>query len=210
MAYGEHDRPDPSLIVEGSRRPHPSKRIQGHDYPITPLEELHVRSKGMYSLHATQVHSENISVGIVVTGGTNPSGLDRNTSGGASSSYRQGNTYINDMPQKNGDTRGDALREDGTLKDASEMEWLHSPSDENKHSLVSQHEDGTLNDASELEWPNSPSEYNRSRNKRKRKDRGLELDESSGSEDSDEEVPRAKVSYEFTIFRGTLTEAHRG
>jgi hypothetical protein len=47
MARGEHDRPDPSLIVEGSRRSHPSKRIQGEDYPIT-LEELRVRSKGMY------------------------------------------------------------------------------------------------------------------------------------------------------------------
>ena len=49
MARGEHDRPDPSLIVEGSRRTNPSKRIQGDDYPITPLEELRVRSKGMYS-----------------------------------------------------------------------------------------------------------------------------------------------------------------
>ena len=33
MARGEHDQPDPSLIIEGSRRPLPSKRIQGHDYP---------------------------------------------------------------------------------------------------------------------------------------------------------------------------------
>jgi hypothetical protein len=40
MARGEHDRPDSSLIVEGSRKSHPSKRIQGNDYPITPLEEL--------------------------------------------------------------------------------------------------------------------------------------------------------------------------
>jgi hypothetical protein len=49
MARGEHDRPDPSLIVEGTRRTNPSKRIQGDDYPITPLEELRVRSKGTYS-----------------------------------------------------------------------------------------------------------------------------------------------------------------
>jgi hypothetical protein len=49
MARKEHDRPDPSLIVEGTRRSHPSKRIQGNDYPITPSEELRVRSKGTYS-----------------------------------------------------------------------------------------------------------------------------------------------------------------
>ena len=40
MARGEHDRPDPFLIVEGSRRSNPTKCIQGDDYPITPLEEL--------------------------------------------------------------------------------------------------------------------------------------------------------------------------
>ena len=55
MARGEHDRPDPSLIVEGPLRPHPSKRIQGNDYSITPSEELRVRLKGMqYSQCATQ------------------------------------------------------------------------------------------------------------------------------------------------------------
>jgi hypothetical protein len=43
---GGHDQPDPSLIVEGSRRPQPSKRVQGSDYPITPLEELRSRGKG--------------------------------------------------------------------------------------------------------------------------------------------------------------------
>lgn len=46
MARGEHDRPDSSLIVEGTRKSHPSKRIQGNDYPITPLEQLRVRSEG--------------------------------------------------------------------------------------------------------------------------------------------------------------------
>ena len=51
MAHGEHDWPDPSLIVVGTQKSHPSKRIQGDDYPITPLEELRVRTKGMYSPH---------------------------------------------------------------------------------------------------------------------------------------------------------------
>ena len=41
----EHDRPDPNLIVQGSRRVQPSKRGQGNDYPITPLEELKERRK---------------------------------------------------------------------------------------------------------------------------------------------------------------------
>jgi hypothetical protein len=38
----EKDRPDPSLIVEGSRR------IQGQDYPTTALEELEQRKKGIH------------------------------------------------------------------------------------------------------------------------------------------------------------------
>ena len=46
MARGEHDRPDPGLIIEGPRRPLPSKRVQGCDYPVTPLEEIYVREKG--------------------------------------------------------------------------------------------------------------------------------------------------------------------
>ena len=46
MAHREH----PSLIDEGNRRTNPSKCIQGDDYPITPLEELRVHSKGMYVL----------------------------------------------------------------------------------------------------------------------------------------------------------------
>ena len=44
MARG-HDQPNLALIIEGSR---PSKRIQGHDYPVTALEELQKRGKGTY------------------------------------------------------------------------------------------------------------------------------------------------------------------
>jgi hypothetical protein len=43
MARGEHDKPDPTLIITGSRRAHPSKRIQGQGYPTTVLEELRER-----------------------------------------------------------------------------------------------------------------------------------------------------------------------
>ena len=45
MARGEHDQPDPTLIVQGSRRVQPSKRGLGRDYPTTPLEELQERVK---------------------------------------------------------------------------------------------------------------------------------------------------------------------
>jgi hypothetical protein len=79
------------------------------------------------------------------------------------------------------------MHEDGTLKDASEIEWLHSPSDEYNRSL-SQHED--RDGTSQLEWPDSPStpsEHHNSLDKRKR-----QASNESGSED--EEAPKAKVS----------------
>jgi hypothetical protein len=68
--------------------------------------------------------------------------------------------------------RGDAVREDGTLKEASEIEWLHSPSDEHNRLTPKRdgdtlrgdamRENGTLKDASEIEWLHSPSdEYGR-------------------------------------------------
>ena len=46
MACGEHDKPDPTLIIEGSRRALPSKRVQGQGYPTTVSEELRERNKG--------------------------------------------------------------------------------------------------------------------------------------------------------------------
>jgi hypothetical protein len=49
MARGQHDQPNPNLIVEGSRKIHPSKCVQGHDYPTTALEELDQRNKGQSS-----------------------------------------------------------------------------------------------------------------------------------------------------------------
>ena len=118
--------------------------------------------------HLQHVNSENASIGLGIaeTEGDNPSG--------------------------NGDRLchcGDALHEDGTLKDASKMEWLHFPSDKLNCSLVSQHED----DVSDLEWPqlpSSPSEYHssfESGNKQKSK----ELNESRSK---DNETQQPKVS----------------
>ena len=60
MTRGEHDRPDPSLIIQGSRRPQPSKRVQGSDYPITPLEELRSQGKGR-----THLCSASCSIGLI-------------------------------------------------------------------------------------------------------------------------------------------------
>ncbi|KIL69003.1 hypothetical protein M378DRAFT_176564 [Amanita muscaria Koide BX008] len=98
MACGEHDQPNLSLIVEGLRKPQPSKHIQGQDYPVLALEELCEREK---------------LEGFPKTAVTAKSNLG---------------TKHDDVK----DTTklvGNAVREDGTLKDASEMEWLHSPSE---------------------------------------------------------------------------------
>ena len=166
MARGEHDRPDPSLIVQGSRRPHPSKRIQGDDYPITPLEELCVRSKGMYSLCATTCTFRNLSLG-------NPSSLGTNISEDTlNSSSSKHETYHIDISKPD----GDACREDGTLKDASEMEWLNSPTDNCFQTPPGLQE---YSDHSHLEWPSE------SGTKKKRKH----------LESEPEESPNAKVSF---------------
>jgi hypothetical protein len=80
-------------------------------------------------------------------------------------------------------TRGDAVREDGTLKDADKMVWLHSPSDEHKHS-VNHGEDM-------LEWPESPStsgEYNSLLNS------GSKPQESNESGSEEDNIPKAMVS----------------
>ena len=50
MPRKEHDRPDPNLIIHGSRRVQPSKRGLGIDYPITPLEELNERQQSKLTI----------------------------------------------------------------------------------------------------------------------------------------------------------------
>jgi len=84
---------------------------------------------------------------------------------------------------------GDACRKDGTLKDASKMDWPNSPTkynpqheDEfhNNITLLTQHEDQFHNNGSELK----------------------------SSESEPDKVPKAKVRYITGTFYGTLTEAH--
>ena len=49
MARGQHDQPNPNLIIEGSQKSNPSKRVQGQDYPTTAIEELDQRNKSQSS-----------------------------------------------------------------------------------------------------------------------------------------------------------------
>lgn len=70
---------------------------------------------------------------------------------------------------------GDACRKDGTLKDASEIEWFNSPTEYNR----------SLLEDSYLEFPSSPSKSG-TKGKRKRVE--------SNDSESDER-PRAKVSF---------------
>lgn len=87
----------PSPIVEGSRRTHPSRRVQGHDYPTTALEELHQREK---IKNTSNEYSDT-----------------------SSSSNQKGKIYLKDQTKPD----GEACNEDGTLKDATELEWPDSP-----------------------------------------------------------------------------------
>jgi hypothetical protein len=110
MACEVHDLLDPTLIIKGSWRPQPSKRVQGYDYPITPLEELCAQDKGKLTLKM-QFFSNSISTGIqqlsepVIT--TKPTG-----------------NVLKDVSKPD----GKACHEDGMLKDASEIASLHLPS----------------------------------------------------------------------------------
>jgi hypothetical protein len=81
---------------------------------------------------------------------------------------------------------GDACREDGTLKDASEITWLNSPSDEFSH--LEPNEKWGQSPSGELEFPDSPSEPASERNLSKR------AHHTSGSNSEDERPNQAKVS----------------
>ena len=57
MARRQHDQPNPNLIVEGSQKIQPSKRVQGHDYPTTVLEGLDQCNKGQSYKFGQPQHS---------------------------------------------------------------------------------------------------------------------------------------------------------
>ena len=79
---------------------------------------------------------------------------------------------------------GDACREDGTLKEASEMVWLNSPSDENSRLEPNKKRSRSL--SSELEYPDSPSKSANIRSKHKH--------DESGRDSEEDKSRRAKVS----------------
>lgn len=84
---------------------------------------------------------------------------------------------------------GDACRDDGTLKDASEMVWPNSPTDDNQRELI-----------------DDQFEYNRALNEDQFRDNGSEL-EFPTSESKSDEAPKVKVSHTvvFGFFYRTLT-----
>ena len=122
----QHDQPNPNLIVEGSRKVQPSKRVQGQDYPTTVLEELDQRNKGRsYFICATAASIHFIFTGIHSIPMTLNYTPNRNVSELSSGIGSASGTYFKDTSKPD----GDACREDGTLKDASEMDWADSPSE---------------------------------------------------------------------------------
>jgi hypothetical protein len=56
-------------------------------------------------------------------------------------------------------------------------------------------EDGTLKDASEMEWPNSPTEYNHAVIKDMFHDNASELERPPSSGSEPDEAPKQKVRY---------------
>jgi hypothetical protein len=122
MARG-HDQPNPALIIEGSRRPQPSKRVQGHDYPVSALEELKKRDKGTYYSNI-MIETTNIRLQVILNA-PELEGSSKNLSDQLQNTDERGKTYMRDMTKP----VGDACREDGTLKDADELVWPDSPTE---------------------------------------------------------------------------------
>ena len=124
MARGQHDQLNQDLIIEGSRKIHPLKCVQGQDYPMTVVEELDQWNKGQfYKIYAT---TQLIS--IVISDFQNPTTLNvanGNASESSSGLEGAGQNYFKDSSKPD----GDACCEDSTLKDVSEMEWPNSPSE---------------------------------------------------------------------------------
>lgn len=117
MARG-HDQPNPALIIEGARRPQPSKRVQGDDYPVSALKELQKRDKGTYfGMHSSSWNCWPLE-GIPKTPLAKKT--SRNISNEFPDTNENGKTYSREPV-------GEAVRDDGTLKDAHEIEWVHSP-----------------------------------------------------------------------------------
>ena len=121
MARG-HDQPNLALIIDGRRQHQPSKRIQGEDYPVSALEELQKRDRG--SAYSRSIFFKNTK--ILFEGVTKAPGVSsKNISNKLLDTNEKEKPYLRDAAKP----VGDACRDDGTLKDANEIDWLNSPSE---------------------------------------------------------------------------------
>ncbi|KIL56940.1 hypothetical protein M378DRAFT_16608 [Amanita muscaria Koide BX008] len=110
MAHGEQDKADPSLIVETPRIPQPSKRSRGLDYPVMTVNADKSPEK-------PKAHTGNIN-------------RDSLSNKGQSSTSKKPRLTLNTAIERDKTTPvGEACNPDGTLKDASDMVWVNSPSD---------------------------------------------------------------------------------
>ncbi|KAM6503724.1 hypothetical protein JOM56_000667 [Amanita muscaria] len=110
MARGERDKADPSLIVETPCIPQPSKRSRGLDYPVTTVNADKSPEK-------PKAHTGNIN-------------RDPLSNKGQSNTGKKPRLTLNTAIKRDKTTPvGEACNPDGTLKDASDMVWVNSPSD---------------------------------------------------------------------------------
>jgi hypothetical protein len=73
-------------------------------------------------------------IGITVAEDDNP-GPSTSKSGSSTNRHYDENTHLMDTSKP----VGDACRDDGTLKDAKEMDWLNSPTENNRRELTEDH-----------------------------------------------------------------------
>ena len=113
-----------------------------------------VRTHQSYHLHE---HSEKFSLVVSTVDHGNdsgPSNSGRNIPESGSSSNHHcddENPYLMDTSKP----IGDACREDGTLKDANEMDWPDSPTQFDHHQALIEEQFRELEDVTELELPAS-------------------------------------------------------
>lgn len=169
MPPKEHDRPDPNLIIHGSRRVQPSKRGLGIDYPMTPLEELNERQQSKLTvlssiiMHLPFQANDDVVMQDIQNDASNDAFFK------VYSEVMQGEGSRTRVAKDQTKPDGDACRADGTLKDASEMQWPNSPSDSTRE-----------------QREGSPANLKRR----------LPIDD---AESDDEKRPKAKVTHQYLI-----------
>lgn len=116
MAKGEHDKVDERLIIHGPRRSKPSEKAIGKAYPktvmagspssITMTNEQPVlrKCKLLYQENTNEIPNTHLASLKINTESRPPASLEN--------------------------PLGDAVNPDGSLKDARDIKWFHSPSDE--------------------------------------------------------------------------------